>query len=151
LVSRPADRYWVLGGIGAAAAASLGLYAVFGAPGMKDQAYETRVREWASTPEALEPAQVAAVLGQVVKDRPDDRLALTMLGAARFEAGDPIGAASAFRRALADLGAAGRAVGVVSGHNYSSGDDVRLTVYAPAGSGQRSLSQRSPNQVSTRR
>lgn len=100
-VSRAADRYWVLGGIGAAAAASLGLYVVFGAPGMKDQAYETRVREWASTPEALEPAQAAAVLGQVVKDRPDDRLALTMLGAARFEAGDPIGAASAFRRALA--------------------------------------------------
>jgi cytochrome c-type biogenesis protein CcmH len=59
------------------------------------------VREWASAPETLEPAQVAAVLGQVVKDRPDDRLALTMLGAARFEAGDPIGAASAFRRALA--------------------------------------------------
>ncbi|HAC00356.1 MAG TPA: hypothetical protein DCF67_02165, partial [Brevundimonas sp.] len=44
----------------------------------------------------------------------------------------------AFRRTLADLGAAGRAVGVVSGHNYSSGDDVRLTVYAPAGSGDRS-------------
>ncbi len=50
----------------------------------------------------------------------------------------------AFRRALADLGAAGRAVGVVSGHNYSSGDDVRLTVYAPAGSGQRSTNQGSP-------
>ncbi|OMG53411.1 glycosyltransferase family 39 protein [Brevundimonas sp. ZS04] len=52
----------------------------------------------------------------------------------------------AFRRALADLGAAGRAVGVVSGHNYSSGDDVRLTVYAPAGSGQRSTNQGSPRQ-----
>ncbi len=47
----------------------------------------------------------------------------------------------AFRRALADLGAAGRAVGVVSGHNYSSGDDVRLTVYAPAGAGQRSIAR----------
>ena len=45
---------------------------------------------------------------------------------------------------LADLGAAGRAVGVVSGHNYSSGDDMRLTVYAPAGSGQRSTNQGSP-------
>lgn len=44
----------------------------------------------------------------------------------------------AFRRALADLGAAGRAVGVVTGHNYSSGDDVRLTIYAPAGSGEKS-------------
>ncbi|AYG94185.1 c-type cytochrome biogenesis protein CcmI [Brevundimonas naejangsanensis] len=100
-VARPADRYWVLGGLGLTAAATLGLYVALCAPGLKDQAYETRVREWAATPEALEPAQVAAVLGQVVKDRPDDRLALTMLGAARFEAGDPIGAASAFRRALA--------------------------------------------------
>ena len=36
---------------------------------------------------------------------------------------------------------AGRAVGVVSGHNYSSGDDVRLTVYAPAGPGQRSIAR----------
>ena len=50
----------------------------------------------------------------------------------------------ACRRALADLGAAGRAVGVVSGHNYSSGDDVRLPVYAPAGSSQRSANQGSP-------
>jgi 4-amino-4-deoxy-L-arabinose transferase-like glycosyltransferase len=37
-----------------------------------------------------------------------------------------------FRQALGELGASGRAVGVVSGHNYSSGDRVRLTVYAPA-------------------
>ncbi len=36
-----------------------------------------------------------------MKREPDNRTALTMLGAARFEAGDPIGAASAFRRALA--------------------------------------------------
>jgi len=95
------DRVWVLGGIGLTAAASLGLYVVFGAPGMADQAYETRVRQWAQSPETLEPAQIAAVIGRVVKDRPDDHRALTMLGAARFEAGDPIGAASAFRRALA--------------------------------------------------
>ena len=41
--------------------------------------------------------------------------------------------ADAFRRALLATGAAGRAVGVVSGHNYSTGDDVSLTVYAPTG------------------
>src|SRR5690606_23751133 len=100
-VARASDRFWVLGGLGLTAVAALGFYVVLGAPGVKDQAYDTRVRQWAQSPEALEPAQVAAVLGQMVKDRPDDRLALTMLGAARFEAGDPIGAASAFRRALA--------------------------------------------------
>ncbi|RZJ04173.1 MAG: glycosyltransferase family 39 protein [Brevundimonas sp.] len=41
--------------------------------------------------------------------------------------------ADAFRDASARLGVAGRAVGVVHGHNYSKGDDVDLTVYAPPG------------------
>ena len=100
------DRLWVLGGIGLTAAVSLALYLGLGAPGMADQAYETRVRDWAASPETLEPAQAAAVIGRIVKDRPDDHQALTMLGAARFEAGDPIGAASAFRRALAAEGRA---------------------------------------------
>lgn len=38
-----------------------------------------------------------------------------------------------FREAAAELGVTGRAVGVVSGHNYSKGDDVTLTVYGPPG------------------
>ncbi len=42
--------------------------------------------------------------------------------------------ADAFSAASAELGVTGRAVGVVSGHNYSRGDDVSLTVYAPSGS-----------------
>ena len=41
--------------------------------------------------------------------------------------------ADAFREAAARLGVAGRAVGEVNGHNYSKGDDVSLTVYAPPG------------------
>ncbi len=41
--------------------------------------------------------------------------------------------ADAFREAAAALGVAGRAVGEVNGHNYSKGDDVSLTVYAPPG------------------
>ncbi|KQW82013.1 ArnT family glycosyltransferase [Brevundimonas sp. Root1279] len=44
--------------------------------------------------------------------------------------------ADAFREASAALGVTGRSVGVVTGHNYSQGDDVRLTIYAPAGSAQ---------------
>ena len=40
--------------------------------------------------------------------------------------------ADAFRQASGRLGAAGRAVGTVNGHNYSTGDDVSLTVYAPS-------------------
>lgn len=41
--------------------------------------------------------------------------------------------ADAFSAAAAELGVTGRAVGVVEGHNYSRGDDVSLTVYAPSG------------------
>ena len=41
--------------------------------------------------------------------------------------------ADAFREAAAQLGVTGRSVGVVNGHNYSKGDDVSLTVYAPSG------------------
>lgn len=96
----PRDRLWVLGGIGATASAALGLYVVLGAPGLPDQAYERRVDQWATELDALEPAQIAAITARVVRERPEDHQALTMLGAARFEAGDPIGAASAFRRAL---------------------------------------------------
>jgi 4-amino-4-deoxy-L-arabinose transferase-like glycosyltransferase len=39
--------------------------------------------------------------------------------------------AEAFRSASSDLGVMGRAVGTVTGQNYSSGDDVSLTIYAP--------------------
>jgi 4-amino-4-deoxy-L-arabinose transferase-like glycosyltransferase len=41
--------------------------------------------------------------------------------------------ADAFHQSSARLGVTGRAVGVVTGHNYSTGDDVSLTVYAPPG------------------
>ena len=97
----PKDRFWVLAGVGIAAVGALGLYAVSGTPGLPDQAYESRVDQWATELDTLEAPQIAAVAARVVRERPDDHQALTMLGAARFEAGDPIGAASAFRRALA--------------------------------------------------
>lgn len=94
------DRFVVLAGLALTAAAALALYATIGAPGAPDQAYERRVDQWTTELETLEPAQLAAVAARVVQERPDDHEALTMLGAARFEAGDTIGAASAFRRAL---------------------------------------------------
>ena len=94
------DRTWVLGGIGLGVAATLGLYFVIATPGLPDQGFESRVDDWATSPETLEAPQIAAVVARVVRDRPDDRQALLMLGAARFEANDPLAAASAFRRAL---------------------------------------------------
>ncbi len=95
------DRVWTLAGVGVTVAAALGLYMAVGTSGLPDQAYERRVDEWATQPEMLEGPQLAAVVARVVREQPDNREALTMLGAARFDAGDPIGAASAFRRALA--------------------------------------------------
>jgi cytochrome c-type biogenesis protein CcmH len=95
------DRTIAMAALVATAAATLGLYAVIGQPGLPDQTYESRVDAWAASPETLDAPQIAAVLTRVVRREPGNRTALTMLGAARFEAGDPIGAASAFRRALA--------------------------------------------------
>lgn len=95
------DRVWVLVGTGAAVLGALGLYMTTASPGLPDQPYLQRVDQWAADPSVLEPEQLAAVMGRVAAERPNDPRALAMLGAARFEAGDPIGAASAFRRLLA--------------------------------------------------
>lgn len=101
VVAGARDRFWVLGGLGGAVAVAVGLYVLLGAPGLPDQSWERRVDAWATQLDSLEPPQIAAVVARVVDERPNDHQALTMLGAARFEAGDPIGAASAFRRAVA--------------------------------------------------
>jgi cytochrome c-type biogenesis protein CcmH len=97
---RPADRLIVLGGLGLAVAAALGLYVAVGFPGYGDQPYGRRVDDWETRLETLEPAQLAAVAARVARREPDNLMAQRMLGAARFEAGDPIGAAQAFRRVL---------------------------------------------------
>ena len=99
--ARPVDRLWVLGASGGAVLAALGLYVTTGAPGLADQPYAQRVDAWAVSTEPLEPIQAAAVIAREVEARPTDLTALTLLGAARFQAGDSVGAASAFRRALA--------------------------------------------------
>lgn len=95
------DRRILGAGVLLAVAATLGLYFLLAEPGFPDQPYADRVETWAQSTEPLEPVQVAAVLEREVRDRPDDRRMLTMLGSARFQAGDAVGAASAFRRALA--------------------------------------------------
>lgn len=94
------DRLWVLSGIAAATAAALGLYILTGSPGLPDQAYQRRVDDWSTRLETLQPAQLAAVAARAAQDRPNDPQALAMLGAARFAADDPLGAASAFRRLI---------------------------------------------------
>ena len=100
LATGPRDRAVALGALIATAAVALGLYFVIGSPGSPDRPYERRIDEWAASAETLDAPRIAAVLSRAVKREPENLTALTMLGAARFEAGDPIGAATAFRRAL---------------------------------------------------
>jgi cytochrome c-type biogenesis protein CcmH len=99
--ARPGDRRWVLAGAAAAVLLAAGLYAGLGRPGMEDRPFTKRVAEWTANPENLDAEQMAAVMGQEARENPDDVQVLTLLGAARFEAGDAVGAAQAFRRALA--------------------------------------------------
>ena len=91
----------LLAGLGLTAAIAAGLYVLTGMPGLQDQPYAARVETWASGTTPLEPVQVAAVLARDVAANPDDMQLQSLLGAARFQAGDSIGAASAFRRVLA--------------------------------------------------
>ncbi|HEV2081537.1 MAG TPA: c-type cytochrome biogenesis protein CcmI [Brevundimonas sp.] len=94
-------RRWVPLGAAAAVLAAGGLYFGLGRPGMADQPMAGRVAQWAASPQTLDAPRAAAVMAEVVRRNPDDPQALALLGAARFEAGDPVGAASAFRRLLA--------------------------------------------------
>lgn len=96
----PAHRLWVLAGVAATAALAIGLYLVTGAPGAADQPYADRVDAWSENLEGLDPPRLAAVAERVAEGRPDDLQAWVFVGRARFEAGDALGAASAFRKAL---------------------------------------------------
>ncbi|MEH6699064.1 MAG: c-type cytochrome biogenesis protein CcmI [Brevundimonas sp.] len=90
---------WVLAGTGATALVALAIYMGVGSPGVADQPYARRVAEWAETPGMLDAPKLAAVMEREAATQPDNFEAQALLGAARFEAGDPIGAASALRRA----------------------------------------------------
>lgn len=91
---------WVLLGLAVTALAALGAYGITGSPGTPDQPRAARVEQWAGSLQTLDAPRLAAVAEAVARDRPGDREAQVFLGRARFEAGDPIGAATAFRRAL---------------------------------------------------
>ena len=91
----------LLAGLALTALLAAGLYVLTGTPGLPDQPYVARVNEWATGATPLEPVQVAAVLARDAAAEPENMQLQSMLGAARFQAGDSIGAASAFRRVLA--------------------------------------------------
>ncbi len=97
----PAARRIVFLGAGSAALIALGLYLVFGSPGTPDQAYRTRLQAWRrSEPSALRPDEIAAVLNDTLKSRPNDVRLLTLLGNVDRSANDPVGAVAVLTRAV---------------------------------------------------
>lgn len=94
------DRLGVMLSVAATVTATMGLYFWIADPGLPDQPHAVRVEAWSQSTEPLEAVQVAAVLEREVRDRPQDQRMWTLLGSARFQSGDSVGAASAFRRAV---------------------------------------------------
>ena len=84
-----------------AAALALGVYLAVGSPGMADQPFARRLSEWrAANPESLQPAQMAAVLGRLTKERPNDPDGYRFLALAEGASGNPAGAVRALKRAV---------------------------------------------------
>ena len=95
-----ASRRIAAGAAVAAGAVALGLYMLFGAPGVPDQPYQARVAAWKHTdPATLDAPRMAAVLKTIAADRPNDPQVFAFLGKAEMGAGDPFAARKAFSRA----------------------------------------------------
>lgn len=82
--------------------AAAGLYLKVGSPGMPSQPYATRLAEWKKQgPDALRPAEIAAVLDDLSKHEAADPELLKALARAKLDSGDPMAAEAALRKALA--------------------------------------------------
>ena len=97
----PKMRPLVLGAAALAPLVALGVYIAVAAPGLADQPYLKRVAQWRNTElSQLSPEQVAAVLQETAKAKPNDPELFRLLALTRLQAGDPTGAAQALRRAV---------------------------------------------------
>ncbi|NEX93851.1 tetratricopeptide repeat protein, partial [Caulobacter sp. 17J65-9] len=95
------DRLVATGAALAAVAGALGLYLAVGSPGIPDQPFAARLKAWrASDPASLGAPQMAAVLNDLVKERPNDPQLWIFLGRAQAAAGDPLAAARALEQAV---------------------------------------------------
>ena len=98
---RPGDRRLALGIAAAAPLLALGAYFLVGAPGYSDQPFLARAAaRRAADPRTLGPAQMAAVLEIIARERPGDPEPLRALGLAQIAAGEAVEAQTALRRAI---------------------------------------------------
>lgn len=94
-------RGLVLAAIVLASAGALGAYVLVGRPGMSDQPFSKRLVEWKSSdPSSLDPPQLAAVLSELTRKRPNDPEAFHYLAVAEGAAQNPAEAVRAMRHAV---------------------------------------------------
>lgn len=101
----PLERRGGLGlviAVAAAAPLAAGVaYLFVGSPQMHDQPFKQRVASWrAADPQTLTSAQMAAVLQQIVAQRPQDPVARAYLARAEMAGGDSASAIYDFKRAI---------------------------------------------------
>jgi cytochrome c-type biogenesis protein CcmH len=85
----------------AAPALALGLYLALGSPGAPDQPFAGRLAKWrAASPSSLQAPEMAAVLDQLTKERPNDPDGFRFLALADGASGNPAGAIRALKRAV---------------------------------------------------
>jgi cytochrome c-type biogenesis protein CcmH len=80
---------------------AVGLYMAVGSSGMADQPFSGRMAKWlASNPASLAPPEMAAVLGRLTKERPNDPEGFRFLALAEGASNNPAAAVSALKRAV---------------------------------------------------
>ncbi|MFO0438247.1 MAG: c-type cytochrome biogenesis protein CcmI [Phenylobacterium sp.] len=100
-VAPASQRPWIFAIAGAVGLAALGGYLVLGQPGAADQPLQRRIEAWRSDRLTdLTPPQLAAVLREALKERPEVE-GFRFLALAEAQSDNPAAAARALRRALA--------------------------------------------------
>jgi len=99
--SHGASRAPVLIAAIAAPALAFGLYLWVGSPGVHDQPFAARLKQWRDeNPASLTPPQMAAVLGALTKERPNDPEGFRFLALAEGASNHPAGAVRALKQAV---------------------------------------------------
>lgn len=80
---------------------ALSFYLIVGSPGLGDQPFAARLAAWRqANPESLQPAEMAAVLNKLTKERPNDPEGFRFLALAEGASSNPAGAVRALKHAV---------------------------------------------------
>jgi cytochrome c-type biogenesis protein CcmH len=101
-VAESSARFPVLAAVVLATALAMAVYLALGSPGVPNQPFAQRLEAWKSSDMAtLQPAEIAAVLNRLTRERKDDPELYRFLAMAESSADNPPAAVRALRRAVA--------------------------------------------------